>query len=100
MLDSCPLVRSLGQLVEGGTPFIWLPGKLPYLGCNSQSVQIVAQTTKIEVADRVGDHVPIFAEITQFNDASYGLAAAVAEPDAAADPVPEIRGDHADADSE
>ncbi len=49
MLDACPLVRSLGQLVESGMPFIWLPGELPYLGVDSQSIQVVADKTKIVV---------------------------------------------------
>ena len=31
VMQSCPLVRSLGQIVESGKPFVWLPGQLPFL---------------------------------------------------------------------
>ena len=99
ILESCPLVRSLGQLVEAGMPFIWLPGELPYLGVNAHAVQVVADKTQIVVADRIEDHVPVFAETMQFNDASYGLAAAASSPedpssapDAPDDPPPPPEG--------
>ena len=101
------IVRSLGQLVEAGMPFIWLPGELPYLGINAQSVQVVADKTQIVVADRVEDHVPIFAETMQFNNVSYDLAAASSQedpssvPDAPDDPPPpDGDGRLSDADSE
>ena len=32
VMQSCPLVRSLGQIVESGKPFVWLPGQLPFFG--------------------------------------------------------------------
>jgi hypothetical protein len=62
MLDACPLVRSLGQFFESGMPFVWLPGELPFLGSDAHSIQVTAAKRKIVVANRVEDHVLIFAE--------------------------------------
>ena len=62
MLEACPLVRSLGQLVEAGRPFVWIPGELPFLGADMHSVQVTADKTKIVHANRVDDYVPIFSE--------------------------------------
>lgn len=42
MLDSCPLVRSLGQLVDAGRPFVWMLGEFPFLGNDVNSVQVTA----------------------------------------------------------
>ena len=30
MMNDCPLVRSLGQIVSSGKPFVWMPGDLPF----------------------------------------------------------------------
>ena len=30
ILDSCPIARSLGEIVSSGRPFVWMPGELPY----------------------------------------------------------------------
>ena len=60
MLDACPLVRSLCQLVESGMPFVWLPGELPFLGSDAHSIQVTADKRKIVVANRVEDHVLFF----------------------------------------
>lgn len=39
ILDSCPLVRSIGVDVEqNGLGFIWLPGSEPYYVCNPAEV--------------------------------------------------------------
>lgn len=76
MLDSCPLVRSLGQLVDAGRPFVWMPGELPFLGADVNSVQVTSDKTKIVYANRVEDHVPIFSETIQVDETSFGLAAA------------------------
>ena len=96
MLEACPLVRSLGQLVEAGRPFVWIPGELPFLGADMHSVQVTADKTKIVHANRVDDYVPIFSETIQFDDASFGLAAsssAAPEPVADAAEVPVADGD-------
>ena len=88
MLEACPLVRSLGQLVEAGRPFVWIPGELPFLGADMHSVQVTADKTKIVHANRVDDYVPIFSETIQFDDTSFGLAASSsAAPPAAPEPV-------------
>ena len=60
MLDSCPLVRSLGQLVDAGRPFVWMPGELPLLGADVDSVQVTSDKHRLVYANRVEDHVPIF----------------------------------------
>ena len=54
MMDDCPLVRSMGQIVASGKPFIWIPDQLPY--------QITANVTRIHVAERIDDFVPVFKE--------------------------------------
>ena len=59
MLDACPLVRLLGQLVEAGMLFVWIPGELPYLGTDPTAIQVSADQNTLIVANRVEDHVPI-----------------------------------------
>ena len=95
MLDSCPLVRSLGQLVDAGRPFVWMPGELPFLGANVNSVQVTPDKTNIVYANRVEDHGPTFSETIQVDEASSGLAAAssVSEPVANARPAAHVGGD-------
>lgn len=61
LMQSCPLVRSLGQIVESGKPFVWLPGQLPFFGFDEQAVQLAADSERIHVADKVDDHAPIFS---------------------------------------
>jgi hypothetical protein len=31
MMNDCPLVRSLEQIMSSGKPFVWMPGELPFL---------------------------------------------------------------------
>ena len=74
--QSCPLVRSLGQIVESGKPFVWLPGQLPFFGLDVDAVQLAADSERLFVADKVDDHVPIFSETMQFEAPySFGLPA-------------------------
>ena len=75
--DDCPIVRSLGELVnEGQRPFIWLPGELPCFLQSSDCVQYDA--TGASLAHRVEGNVPIFLESVSFGtvaDRRLGLAA-------------------------
>ena len=78
--QSCPLVRSLGQIVESGKPFVWLPGQLPFFGLDVDAIQIAADSERLFVADKVDDHVPIFSETMQFEAPySFGLPSAEVE---------------------
>ena len=88
VLDSCPLVRSLGQIVESGKPFIWLPGQLPYLGFDVDAVHVAADLQRIVIANRVEDYVPVFSETVQFDVPSYGLPVVDADPPAASELEP------------
>ena len=76
VMQSCPLVRSLGQIVGSGKPFVWLPGQLPFFGLDVNAVQLAADSERLFVADKVDDHVPIFSETMQFEAPySFGLPA-------------------------
>lgn len=108
IMDDCPLVRSLGKLVEQGYPFIWCPGELPYFGRNAESVQVAADASTIIVANRVEDGVPIFSEEFHMSSA-YALAGASSEGVEPAPPPAEVpraleavreEGGSSDADSE
>lgn len=63
VMQSSPLVRSLGQIVESGKPFVWLPGQLPFFGFGCDAVQLAADSERVITADEVDDHVPIFSEV-------------------------------------
>ena len=65
MLDSCPLVRSVGQLIDAGRPFVWMPGELPLLCADVDSVQVMSDIT-----------FQSFFETIQFDETSFGLTAA------------------------
>ena len=84
VLEDCPIVRFLGQMVSSGKPFIWLPNELPYFAMSSGDVQISAEKCKLHYVDRVDDFVPIFKEQLQF---SKGLAGEVADPVPPAHPL-------------
>ena len=62
VVDSCPVVRSLGALVSSGRPFVWIPGQLRFLGNSTDDAQISANKDGIQLADRVEDNVPTFVE--------------------------------------
>eukprot|EP00435_Cladocopium_sp_Y103_P013784 s3013_g3.t1 len=83
-MEDCPIVRSLGQIVSSGKPFMWLPNELPYFAMSPDDVQISADKCRLHYADRVDDFVPVFKEQLQF---SRGLAGEVAEPSHPAHPV-------------
>ena len=61
MMDDCPLVRSMGQIVASGKPF-WIPDQLPYFAETVDDVQVAANATRIHVADRIDDFVPVLKE--------------------------------------
>ena len=66
-MDDCPLVRSMGQIVASGKPFIWIPDQLPYFAETVDDVQVTANATRIHVADRIDDFVPVFKEHVNVN---------------------------------
>ena len=65
LMSDCPVVRSMGEIVNGGQlPFLWLPGQLPCFLKSSQYVQ--ANFSGALFADRVEGNVPIFKEQVSF----------------------------------
>ncbi|CAE7489935.1 unnamed protein product [Symbiodinium natans] len=65
LLDNCPSVKSLGELVETKSmPFVWLPGKLPMFLSSVEHVQVIEESAIC--ADRVEGNVPIFREQVRF----------------------------------
>ena len=110
--SSCPLVRSLGQVVEeAGMPFIWLPGGLPYFAASADAIQIACDEAERVYASRVEQNVPIFKERVQIVPglpASAGssspagpVSAPIAPSDVPRAAAPPERPDHpSDADSE
>ena len=107
VMDDCPMVRSLGKLVEQGHPFIWCPGELPFFGKSAGSIQLTHSSDIIR-AQRVEDSVPIFTETFNMSSA-YALPGAAGEDVEHSAPavVPEAReervreeGGSSDADSE
>ncbi len=63
VMEDCPIVRSLGQIVAAGKPFVWLPGELPFFCQDVDGLQLTVDSTKVHTASRVEDYVPIFHEI-------------------------------------
>ena len=60
MMNDCPLVRSLGQIVSSGKPFVWMPGECKFFANSCDDVQIAADESQIHHAQRVEDFVPVF----------------------------------------
>ena len=84
VMRDCPVVRSLGELVnEGQRPFVWLPGELPCFLRSSDCVQCI--TTGAVYADRGEGNVPIFREVVNF-----GLAASSSHAPAPPAEPPEL----------
>ena len=59
VMQDCPFVRSLGQIVSSGKPFVWLPNQLPFFCQENDCLQIAFDSTKVHTASRVEDFVPI-----------------------------------------
>ena len=75
-MNDCPLVRSLGKIVQDdGKPFVWIPGELPFFGMSKDSVQVVAGKNQVIHANRVEERVPIFSEAVNVSHYTYALAA-------------------------
>lgn len=62
MMNSCPIVRSMGQIVATRKPFDWLPGEWPFFGRDVSGVQIAADAEQMIVASKIDEHMPIFSE--------------------------------------
>ena len=64
ILDNCPIARSLGEVVNSGRPFIWLPNELPFFGESVEKVQVACVGQRL-TADRIEENVPVFRETIQ-----------------------------------
>jgi hypothetical protein len=61
LLDSCPMVRSIGLGVEqNGLGFIWLPGSLPFLVRDPSKCHLTRDEENKFYASRVTQNVPFF----------------------------------------
>ena len=69
ILDSCPIARSLGEIVSSGRPFVWMPGEMPYFAESGESLRSRCKGNKL-VADRVEENVPVFKESIQISEDS------------------------------
>ncbi|CAE7257616.1 RE2 [Symbiodinium sp. CCMP2592] len=94
VLQSCPVVRSLGQLVElQRKPFVWLPGSMPFFGSDEDCVQITWDSDRVIYAHKVDDYVPVFREQIRFGGDGLhrALAAGESAPAAPAEvPAPAV----------
>ena len=61
LLESCPLVRSIGLDVEkGGLGFVWMPNSLPYFVRDPSKCNITCDESNKFYASRVSQNVPFF----------------------------------------
>ncbi|CAE7274272.1 unnamed protein product [Symbiodinium sp. CCMP2592] len=94
VLQSCPVVRSLGQLVElQRKPFVWLPGSMPFFGSDEDCIQITWDSDRVIYAHKVDDYVPVFREQIRFGGDGLhrALAAGESAPAAPAEvPAPAV----------
>ena len=61
LLESCPLVRSIGLDAEkGGLCFVWMPNFLPYFVKDPSNFDITYDESNKFYASRVSQHVPFF----------------------------------------
>ena len=75
LLESCPLVRSIGLNVEkGGLGFGWMPNSFPYFVRDPSKCDITRDELNKFYASRVSQYVPFFK--SQFT-AIAGVPAAV-----------------------
>ena len=65
VLNSCPTVRSVGEIINQGFAFIWLPDELPFF-VPKDALQMTADSSRVHKASRVEGNVPIFSEDVQF----------------------------------
>ncbi|CAE7511068.1 RPS6KA5 [Symbiodinium natans] len=87
LMNDCPVVRSMGELVNGGQlPFLWLPGQLPCFLKTSDHVQ--ADLSGALFADRVEGNVPIFKEQVSFAVAAHAPPVKASAPSPPPSPVP------------
>ena len=56
ILDSRPIARSLGEVVNSGRPLVWLPGQLPYFVESADHLQVACKGQRF-FADRVEENV-------------------------------------------
>ena len=65
VLDSCPSVRSMGEMVEvQGLPFVWIPGQLPAF--LQPGTEVSFDDSAAHFACRLEGFVPVFRDRIQF----------------------------------
>ena len=105
VLNECPLVRSMGEIVAAGKPFVWMPNQLPFFVEKAEDLQIQVCGPVVS-ASRVEDNVPFFKEEVQFESCPQvprPFAYPVGEVAASEEPSPVVepgRDTASDADSE
>ena len=65
VLNSCPTVRSISEIINQGFAFIWLPDELPFFA-PKDALQVTADSSQVHKASRVEGNLPIFSEDVQF----------------------------------
>ena len=82
LLESCPLVRSIGLDAEkGGLCFVWMPNFLPYFVKDPSNFDITYDESNKFYASRVSQHVPFFkSQFTMIPGVSPALMLAIDLP--------------------
>jgi len=66
ILPKAPLAMCMGKIVEGGKPYIWIPGSLPFHVTDLSKLKIICPLKFRLYANRVEENVPIFREKVKF----------------------------------
>ena len=98
VLDSCPSVRSMGEMVEvQGLPFIWIPGQLPAF--LPKGTEVNFDESVAHFACRLEGFVPIIRDRIEFALPASGEPSssevapdhkAVAPGESASEPLPDV----------
>ena len=65
VLNSCPTVRSMGEIMNQGFAFTWLPHELSFF-VPKDALQMTADGSRVHKASMVEGDAPIFSEDVQF----------------------------------
>ena len=61
LLESCPLVRSIGlDAPKGGFGFVWMPNSRPYFAKDPSNFDITYDESNKFYASRISQHAPFF----------------------------------------
>ena len=66
LLEDSPFAVSMGQVVQMGRPFVWLPGELPFHVTDTKHLKLSCPRQFRLYADRLDENVPIFKEKVKF----------------------------------